>query len=107
MAAVMATTLVVHVGELGEGLGEDFGVGLLAGGLGLAGFGIVGSEAVEFLLLFERGLEAAALLREGVQDDGAVELLEDAEGLDEQREVVAVDGAVVAEAELFEDHAAA
>ena len=62
---------------------------------------------MELLLLFERGLEAAALLRDGVQDDGAVELLEEAEGLDEHRQIVAVDGAVVAEAELFEDHAAA
>src|SRR5215472_1105535 len=61
---------------------------------------------MELFLLFERWLEAAALLRDGVKDDGAVELLEDAEGLDEQRKVVAVDGAVVAEAELLEDHAA-
>ena len=49
----------VFVGEVDEGVGEDLGVGGLAGGLGLAGFGIVGAEAVEFLLAVEGGLEAA------------------------------------------------
>ena len=94
---------VVLVGQLDEGVGEDFGVGGLAGGLGLAGFGIVGAEAVKFLLPVERGLKAAALLREDVQQDGAIFGLEELEGLDQQRKVVAVDGAEVLQAELLKE----
>ena len=69
----------------------------------LAGLRIVGAEAVEFLLPVERGLKAAALLREDVQQDGVVEGLEELEGLDEQRDVVAVDGAEVFQAELLKE----
>jgi hypothetical protein len=97
---------VIHVRELCEGLGEDFGVGFLADRLGVAGFGVVGPEAVKFLLGVDGGLEAAAFLRDGVEDDGLIEGLEELQGLDEHRHVVPVDGTVVAEAELFEDHAA-
>ena len=42
--------VLVFVGELHQGVGEDLGVGAAAGGLGLAGFGIVGTEAVKFFL---------------------------------------------------------
>ena len=71
--------------------------------LGLAGLGIVGPEAVEFLLAVEGGLKAAALLREDVQQHGVVERLEELEGLDQQGQVVAVDGAEVFEAELLKE----
>ena len=70
---------------------------------GLAGLGIVGAEAVKFLLPVERGLKAAALLREDVQQDGVVEGLEELEGLNEQRKIVAVDGAEVLQAELLKE----
>ncbi len=101
----MATTLLVHVGELDHRVGEDFGVGAPAERLGLAGFGIVGSEAVELLLLVQGGLEAFAFLREHVQENGAMLRLEEFEGLDEGGDVVAVDGAVILQAELLEDDA--
>ena len=60
---------------------------------------------MKLLLLLHGGLEALALLREHVQENGAVLLLEKLEGLDEGGDIVAVDGAVIFEAELFEDHA--
>ena len=91
---------LVFFGQIGERVGEDFGIGGRAVG-GLAGLRIVGAEAVEFLLPVERGLKAAALLREHVQQDGVVEGLEKLEGLDQQRNVVAVDGAEVFQAELL------
>ena len=56
---------------------------------------------MKLLLAVERGLKAAALLREDVQQHGVVERLEEFEGLDEQRKVVAVDGAEVFQAELL------
>ena len=86
---------LVLVGELCERVGEDLGVGGNAGRLGHAGLGIVGTEAVEFLLAVECGLKSAALLREHVQEHGAVLGLEELEGLDEQRQIVSVDGTVV------------
>ena len=88
--------------SLSQRVGEDLGVGGLPGGLGLAGLGIVGAEAVKLLLPVQRGLEAAALLREHVQQHGTVFRLEKLEGLDQQRQVVAVDGAEVLQAELLE-----
>jgi hypothetical protein len=80
-------------------------VGLFAGGR-LAGLDVVFAEAVEFAGIFERRFVAAALLRDDVEDDGLVLRLEKLEGLDEQREVVTVDGAVVADAELIKEQAA-
>ena len=56
---------------------------------------------MEFLLAVERGLETAALLREDVQQHGVVNRLEELEGFDEQRNIVAVDGAEVFEAEFL------
>ena len=101
----MATTLLVHVGELHHGVGEHLGVGAAAERLGLAGLGIVGAKAVKFLLLLHGRLEAFALLREHVQQHGTVLRLEKLEGLDQRGDVVAVDGAVVLQAQFFEDHA--
>ena len=69
---------------------------------GLAGLRIVRAEAVEFLLAVERWLKATALLREDVEQDGALFFFEELEGLDEQRQVVSVDRAEVLQAELFE-----
>ena len=101
MAAVMATTRSSLSAMFGKRVGKDLGVGGHASGLGLAGFRIVGAEAVKFLLAVERGLKAAALLREHVQQDGAILGLEKLEGLDQQRQVVAVDGAEVLQAEFL------
>ena len=73
---------LVHGGELDHGVGENFGVSALGEGLGLAGRGIVGAEAMKFFLLQHGGLEAFALLREHVQQDWAALRLEKFEGLD-------------------------
>ena len=99
----MATMRWSLLASSDQGVGEDLGVGEPAGGFGLAGLGIVGAEAVKLLLLVEGGLEAAALLREDVQQHGAVLRLEKLEGLDEQGNVVAVDGAEVLQPELLEE----
>ena len=58
---------------------------------------------MEFFLSIERGLKTAAFLREHVEQDGMVEGLEELEGLDQQRQIVAVDGAEVLEAELLKE----
>src|SRR6187402_609613 len=96
--------LVIRGGELGKGLREDLGVGFLSGSGSFTGLRIVGPEAVKLLLLIERGLEATALLRDRMQDNGLILLLEKFEGVDQKREVVAVDGAVVAQTKLFKEH---
>ena len=94
----------ILVGKLHQAGGKGLGIRGHADRTGIAGFRIVRPEAVEFFLPVERGLEAAALLREDVQQNGPVGGLEELEGLDELGDVVAVDGAVVLEAELFEHH---
>ncbi len=101
MAAVMATMRGSLSASSTSVLAKTSAVCGHAGRLGHAGFRIVGPEAVEFLLAVERGLKAAALLREDVQQDGVVLGLEELEGLDQQRQVVAVDGAEVFQAELL------
>ena len=72
-------------------------------GVGVAGLGIVRAKAVKLLLPVERGLEAAAFLREHVQQHGVIERLEELEGFHQQRDVVAVDGAEVFQAELLKE----
>ena len=99
----MATMRSSLLASSDQRVGKDFGVGRLAGGLGVAGLGIVGAEAVKLLLAVERGLKAAALLREHVQQNRTVYGLEELEGLDQQRQVVAVDGAEVLQAELLKE----
>ena len=75
--------LVVGVGELDEAVREDLGESLLSGGLGFAGVGVIRAEAVELLLLFKSGAEAATLLREGMKDDRLVLGLEELQRFDE------------------------
>ena len=79
MAAVMATTFLLRSASFVRVSGEDFGVGFLAGDLGLAGFRIVGAQAVKLLLAVDGGLEAAAFLRDGMKDDGLILLFEELE----------------------------
>jgi len=56
-------------------------------------------------LLQHGGLKALAFLRQHVQEHRAALRLEKFEGLDQRGDVVAVDGAVVFQAEFFENHA--
>ena len=95
----------IVVGQLHQRVGEDFGVSAAAQRLGLAGLRIVRAQAVKLLLLLHGGLEALALLGEHMQQHGAVLLLEEFESLDQRGGIVAVDGAVVFQAEFLEDDA--
>ena len=102
MAAVIATTRGSLSARSDESVGEDLSICRHAGRLGCAGLRIVRPESVEFLLAVKRRLEPAPLLREHVQQDGPVLGLEKLERLDQQRQIVSVDGAVVLQAELLE-----
>ena len=62
-----------------------------------------GAGAVEFLRVCPGRLVALALLGHALDEDGAVVGLGRLEGLDERLDVVAVDRADVADAELLED----
>jgi len=72
-----------------------------------AGMHVVGSQAVEFLRVPLGGFEAFALLGEDVNDDGMVAGFGEFEGLNQQRQVVAVYGPQVAQPHLLENQAAA
>ena len=76
--------LGILVGQLDQGFRKNFGIGTLAGRRCLAGIRVVGPEAMKFLLLVERGLEAAALLGNGVQQDRPLLGLEELKSFDEQ-----------------------
>ncbi len=58
---------------------------------------------MKLLLAIERGLKAAALLREHVQQHRVIGGLEELEGFDEQRNVVPVDGPEVLQAKLLKE----
>ena len=95
----------VGVGEAGQGFAENLGIGGRGGGIRLAGILVEAPQAVEFVGPLERRCVAFAFLGEDVQQDGLVLCFEELEGPNEQRGVVAVDGAVVAQAQLVENHA--
>ena len=59
---------------------------------------------MKLLLLIERGLKAAALLGNGVQQNRTLLGLEELKGLDEQTDVVAVERAVIGEPKLLKEH---
>jgi hypothetical protein len=97
---------LVRPGEAHQGLAEHvLVVGRRArfGGFALAGGGVVGAGPVEFFGGLDGGGQAAALLGEDVQQDGLVAGLGELEVVGELVEVVAVDGADVAQAEFFEE----
>ena len=60
-----------------------------------------------FFVLRHAGVEALALLRDDVQEERVVVVLGEIEGLDEQRQVVAVDRAVIGKAHILENEAGA
>ena len=97
--------LVIAVRQLRQRLGKDLRVGLLPGWLGLARLRIIRPQPMKLLLLLQRRLEAASLLRNRVQQHGLVLALQELEGFNQQRQVVPIQRPVVAEAELLEQHA--
>ncbi len=101
---MIATTFGIFVRQLDQGFGKYLRIGALARRRGLAGIRIVGTEAMKFLLLVERGLEAASLLRDGVQQDRALLRLEELKCFDEQTDVVAIERTVIGEPKLLKKH---
>ena len=58
---------------------------------------------MELLLQIERGLESSTFLGEYVQQDGTVFFFEEAECLDEQWKIVAINRTEVLEAKLLKE----
>ena len=73
----------------------------------LTGLGIVWAGAVKFLGMLQGGVEALALLGDHVQDDWLLAALGELECLDQQRQVVSVDRAEVADSKFLKNQAAA
>ena len=96
--------LGVLVGQLDQGLGKDFGIGTLPRRCGLAGIRVVGAKAVKLLLLVERRLKAASLLRNGVQQDRPLLGFQELKCFDQQTDVVAIERAVIREPKLLKEH---
>jgi len=82
----------VGVGEFGERLSQEFGVGREGCGGGFAGALLEAAEAVELVRLFEGGRVALAFLRDDVEQHGLVLCLEKFKSAGEQRDIVPVDG---------------
>ena len=96
---------VIRLGEFRERLAEEFAVRGRGCGRGLARLGLEFSEAVKFVGLLQRGRVAFAFRGEDVQEHGLVLRFQELESAFEQRDIVPVDGAVVAQAEFLEDDA--
>ena len=89
--------LFVVLGEVGDGASEDLRVGRVAAAVGGAVLDVVGAEAVELAGFVEGRLVPAPLLGDDVEDHRLVLALQVVEGLDEERQVVAVEGTEVAQ----------
>ena len=90
--------------DVGDGAAEEVRAGRRVDGGGGAIVNLISAEAVKFPRIVERGLVAAAFFGDDVKDDRLVERLEVFEGADQQRDVVAVDRAEVAQPEFLEKH---
>ena len=95
---------LILAGQCGQGIGKNLGIAGPAGRLGMAGLGIVGPQPVKLLLLVQRRLKAASLLRQHVQQHGAVCAFQKLEALHQQRQIVPVDGAKVLQAEFLKQN---
>ena len=83
------------------GAGVGFGRGRFAG------LGVVRPEAVEFFWKFQRGFKALALFRQNMNDNRAVAGLGKFQSADEQRQIVSVNRAEIADTHLLKEHRAA
>ncbi len=95
----------VVVGKVGEFFAVNLRVGWGRRSDGLARIQCEFTETVKLVRLGERGCIPLTLLRENVENDGLGLSLEKLESAGEKSDVVAVDGTVVAEAEVLEDDA--
>ncbi len=103
MAAVRASP-IVPLGQVDGGLGEGFRPALAAAlvEFDAASFEPEPGRRVERRRVCQGGIDALTLVGFDVQQDGLVDVLDLREELHELRQVVAVDGAHVLEAEPFE-----
>jgi hypothetical protein len=94
---------VILACQIHKRIGKGLCVGWHAGRFGLPCLRIIRPQTVELLLTVQRWLVAASLLGKNVKDYRPVFSLEELEGLNQQGQVVAVDGAVVLQAKLLEE----
>ena len=97
--------LLIRVGEFRQRLADKFRIGRRRRRRGFAGFDLVFAEAVKLVRLRDRRLVAFAFFGQDVQQDRLVLVLQEFESADEQRNVVPIDRAVIAQTELLENHA--
>ena len=108
IAAVIATTDVSKVAELGESLPEYGGVRRIRGGGGLlllAGCRIVSRRKRVPLLVVLARRKSLPLLRDHVHEPRRAHALHCGERVDQHIDVVSIDRPEVAEAELLEENA--
>ncbi len=97
--------VLVGIGELGERLAHQLGIGRRRRRRRFAAFDFVFSQAVEFVRLRDRGLVTFAFLGQNVEQHRLVLGLQEFEGLDQERNVVAIDRPVIAHSQLLENYA--
>jgi hypothetical protein len=101
-----ADHVFVLLAQFDHGLAEDLlphHWGPHLGRRGEAGLGVVGSETVELLGKLQGGLESLAFLGQDVDDDRFRARFGEFKGADEQRDIVAIDGAEIADAKFLEE----
>ena len=100
MAAGDGHDLLIGIGEFGQRFAENFRIGRRRRRRGLAGLALVFAQAMELVRLFDGRLVAFAFLGQDVQQDRLFLRLEKFESAGEKMDVVSVDRAVIAQAQV-------
>ena len=97
--------LLIGLREFRQRLADDFRIGWSRSRSSLTALDLVFAEAVKFVGLFNSRFVAFAFLGQNVQQHRLFLRLQKLEGPCQQRDIVAVDRSVIAQAEFFKNHA--
>src|ERR1700730_7642106 len=95
----------IRVGEFSKRFADDLGIGGRRGRWGFATLDLVFAEAVKFIRLLNGRLITFAFFGQNVQQDRFILSLEKFKCANQQRNIVSINRAVVAQTQFFEDNA--
>src|SRR5581483_5845760 len=97
--------LLIVIGKLSQRFANDLRIGWRRCRRGLAALDLVFAEAVEFIRLLDRRFVTLALFRQDMEQHRLLLRFKKFEGAGKQRNIVSVDGPVIAETEFLKNDA--